>query len=45
VTRGFYRVAVGMTVEDVERSVRFYASVLSFEKVSDVEVTVSASCS
>jgi catechol 2,3-dioxygenase-like lactoylglutathione lyase family enzyme len=34
--------AVGMTVADMERSVRFYSSVLSFEKVSDVEVTGSA---
>jgi catechol 2,3-dioxygenase-like lactoylglutathione lyase family enzyme len=31
--------AVGMTVADMERSVQFYSSVLSFEKVSDVEVT------
>jgi hypothetical protein len=34
--------AVGMTVADMERSVRFYSSVLSFEKISDVEVTGSA---
>lgn len=34
--------AVGMTVADMERSVRFYSSVLAFEKVSDVEVTGSA---
>jgi catechol 2,3-dioxygenase-like lactoylglutathione lyase family enzyme len=31
--------AVGMTVADMERSVLFYSSVLSFEKISDVEVT------
>jgi catechol 2,3-dioxygenase-like lactoylglutathione lyase family enzyme len=30
--------AVGMTVSDVERSVDFFARVLSFEKISDVEV-------
>ena len=30
--------AVGMTVADMDRSVDFYAKVLSFEKVSDVEV-------
>jgi hypothetical protein len=29
--------ALGMTVADMERSVAFYANVLSFEKVSDVE--------
>jgi catechol 2,3-dioxygenase-like lactoylglutathione lyase family enzyme len=34
--------AVGMTVADMERSVRFYSSVLAFEKVSDVEVTGNA---
>jgi len=34
--------AIGMTVADMERSVGFYSSVLSFEKVSDVEVTGSA---
>jgi catechol 2,3-dioxygenase-like lactoylglutathione lyase family enzyme len=34
--------AVGMTVADMERSVQFYSSVLSFEKVSDVEVVGSA---
>ena len=34
--------AVGMTVADMERSIGFYANVLSFEKVSDVEVTGSA---
>jgi catechol 2,3-dioxygenase-like lactoylglutathione lyase family enzyme len=33
---------VGMTVADMERSVRFYSSVLSFEKISDVEVVGSA---
>lgn len=33
--------AVGMTVADMERSVGFYSSVLSFEKVSDVEVVGS----
>ncbi len=31
--------AVGMTVSDMDRSVEFYSKVLSFEKVSDVEVT------
>lgn len=30
--------AVGMTVADMDRSVEFYAQVLSFEKVTDVEV-------
>lgn len=30
--------AVGMTVSDMDRAVEFYATVLSFEKVSDVEV-------
>jgi catechol 2,3-dioxygenase-like lactoylglutathione lyase family enzyme len=30
--------AVGMTVSDMERSIEFYSKVLSFEKVSDVEV-------
>jgi catechol 2,3-dioxygenase-like lactoylglutathione lyase family enzyme len=30
--------AVGMTVADVDRSVEFYTKVLSFEKVSDIEV-------
>ncbi len=30
--------AIGMTVSDMDRSVAFYAHVLSFEKVSDVEV-------
>lgn len=33
--------AVGMTVANVERSVAFYTDVLTFEKVSDVEVTGS----
>lgn len=32
-------VSVGMTVADMDRSVAFYANVLSFEKVSDVEVS------
>ena len=31
--------AIGMTVSDMDASVAFYAKVLSFEKVSDVEVT------
>ena len=31
--------AVGMTVGDMDRSVEFFSKVLSFEKVSDVEVT------
>src|SRR6185503_14029243 len=30
--------AIGMTVSDMDRSVDFFARVLSFEKVSDVEV-------
>ena len=30
--------AVGMTVSDLDRSVEFYSDVLSFEKVSEVEV-------
>ena len=30
--------AVGMTVRDMDRAVEFYSSVLTFEKVSDVEV-------
>jgi catechol 2,3-dioxygenase-like lactoylglutathione lyase family enzyme len=30
---------VGMTVADMDRSVAFYSTVLSFEKVSDVEVS------
>jgi catechol 2,3-dioxygenase-like lactoylglutathione lyase family enzyme len=33
---------MGMTVADMERSIGFYANVLSFEKASDVEVTGSA---
>ncbi|HET6977924.1 MAG TPA: VOC family protein [Pyrinomonadaceae bacterium] len=31
--------AIGMTVSDMDASVAFYSKVLSFEKVSDVEVT------
>src|SRR5687767_9875321 len=31
--------AIGMTVSDIDASVDFYSKVLSFEKVSDVEVT------
>lgn len=31
--------SVGMTVGDMERSIEFYSKVLSFKKVSDVEVT------
>lgn len=30
--------AVGMTVSDMDRAVDFYATVLSFEKISDVEI-------
>jgi catechol 2,3-dioxygenase-like lactoylglutathione lyase family enzyme len=30
--------SVGMTVADVDRSIRFYSKVLSFEKISDVEL-------
>ena len=30
---------IGMTVSDMDRSVVFYANVLSFKKISDVEVT------
>ena len=30
--------SVGMTVSDMERAIHFYTSVLSFEKISDVEV-------
>lgn len=30
---------IGMTVSDMDRSVEFYSKILSFEKVSDVEVT------
>jgi len=33
--------AVGMTVSDMDRAVEFYARVLTFEKVSDVEVAGS----
>lgn len=33
--------AVGMTVSDADRSVEFFAKVLSFEKVSDIEVAGS----
>jgi len=33
--------AVGMTVSDMDRSVEFFSRVLSFEKVSDVEVAGS----
>jgi catechol 2,3-dioxygenase-like lactoylglutathione lyase family enzyme len=33
---------VGMTVSDMDRSIEFYSKVLSFEKVSDVEVTGEA---
>jgi catechol 2,3-dioxygenase-like lactoylglutathione lyase family enzyme len=44
--RGEVRVAavdaVGMTVADMERSLAFYTKVLSFEPVSDVEVTGDA---
>ena len=29
---------VGMTVSDMDRSIEFYSKILSFEKVSDVEV-------
>ena len=31
--------AIGMTVSDMDKSIDFYTRVLSFEKVSDVEVT------
>lgn len=30
--------AIGMTVSDMDRAIDFYSSVLSFEKVSDVEI-------
>ena len=30
--------AIGLTVSDMDRSIEFYSSVLSFEKLSDVEV-------
>jgi catechol 2,3-dioxygenase-like lactoylglutathione lyase family enzyme len=33
--------AVGMTVSDMERSIDFFSEVLSFEKISDVEVAGS----
>ena len=33
--------SVGMTVSDMDRSVEFYSKVLSFEKVSDIEVAGS----
>ena len=32
--------AIGMTVSDVDRSVEFFQQILSFEKVSDIEVLV-----
>src|SRR5262245_53929280 len=31
--------SVGMTVRDMDRATDFYSKVLSFEKVSDIEVT------
>ena len=31
--------AIGMTVSDMDESIDFYSKVLSFEKVSDIEVT------
>jgi catechol 2,3-dioxygenase-like lactoylglutathione lyase family enzyme len=31
--------SIGMTVSDMDRSIEFYSKILSFEKVSDVEVT------
>src|ERR671924_394767 len=34
--------AVGVTVSDMDRSVEFFSKVLSFEKVSDIEVAGSA---
>ena len=34
--------ALGMTVSDMDRSVEFFSKVLSFEKVSDVEVAGDA---
>ncbi|HSE33779.1 MAG TPA: VOC family protein [Pyrinomonadaceae bacterium] len=34
--------AIGMTVSDMEASIDFYSRILSFEKVSDVEVTGEA---
>ena len=40
---GVTRVAsVGMTVADVDRSVAFFTDVLTFEKISDVEITGAA---
>ncbi|HXV81108.1 MAG TPA: VOC family protein, partial [Candidatus Binatia bacterium] len=33
--------AVGLTVPDMDRSVKFFSKVLSFEKVSDIEVVGS----
>ena len=30
---------IGMTVSDIDRSIEFYSKILSFEKVSDVEVS------
>jgi catechol 2,3-dioxygenase-like lactoylglutathione lyase family enzyme len=30
--------SIGMTVENMERSIKFYSDVLSFEKISDMEV-------
>ena len=34
--------AIGMTVSDMERAIDFYRRVLTFEKVSDIEVTGEA---
>ena len=34
--------AVGFTVSDMDRAVAFYSSVLTFEKLSDVEITGDA---
>jgi catechol 2,3-dioxygenase-like lactoylglutathione lyase family enzyme len=34
--------SIGMTVSDMDRSITFYSRVLTFEKVSDVEVTGAA---
>ncbi len=34
--------AIGMTVSDMDRSVEFFSNVLSFEKVSDLEVAGDA---
>jgi len=34
--------AIGMTVSDMDRSVEFYSSVLTFRKISDVEVSGEA---